>query len=53
MWIVCRKRLKRLVTLLEKKVLADLNMYNKLVEEIILGQEDQPGTHSTGAEIAH
>ena len=32
---------------------SDLNMYNKLVEEIILGQEDQPGTHSTGAEIAH
>ena len=25
----------------------------KLVEEIILSQEDQPGTHSTPAEIAH
>ena len=46
----------RLVTLLEKKVLDGLSLYAKKrtlnLEEMIFSQEDQPGAHSTLAEIA-
>ena len=45
----------RLLPLLEKKVLDDLNLYTQenieLVEEMILSQEVQPGTHSAPPEI--
>ena len=42
--------IKRLVTLLGKKVRAEVNI--ELMEEMILNQEDQPGTHSTSVDIA-
>ena len=47
------KKIEKTGDVARKEGSSDLNMYNKLVEEIILGQEDQPGTHSTGAESAH
>ena len=55
-WRNCQKSLMRLVTLLEKKVLDGLSLYAKKrtlnLEEMIFSQEDQPGAHSTLAEIA-
>ena len=44
------KMIERLVTLLGKKVRAEVNI--ELMAEMILNQEDQPGTHSTSVDIA-
>ena len=54
MWKNCWERLMRLMTLLKRKVLDSLCREEKieLVWEMILSQQDQPGTHFTPAEIA-